>query len=61
MSLVVIVYDMQREAPRTLQSLTPEYRHGMAVDHYEVLVVDNGSPMPLGQDVQCRNAVRKLG
>ena len=51
MSLVVIVYDMPREAPRTLLSLTPGYQQDVTVDDYEVLVVDNGSPTPLGQDV----------
>jgi len=46
LTVVVNVYDMRREAPRTLHSLTPAYQ-GVDADHYEVLVVDNGSPAPL--------------
>lgn len=49
LSVVVVVYDMAREAPRTLHSLSPAYQQGIAEDAYEVIVVDNGSPQPLGQ------------
>ncbi|HEY3645756.1 MAG TPA: glycosyltransferase family A protein [Gammaproteobacteria bacterium] len=51
LSLVVIVYDMGREAPRTLRSLALPYQTGIAADDYEVIVVDNGSPVPLGEAV----------
>jgi hypothetical protein len=50
-SVVVVVYDMAREAPRTLHSLAPGYQRGMDPAEYEVLVVDNGSPTPLGEAV----------
>jgi hypothetical protein len=50
MSIIVVVYDMAREARRTLHSLTPEYQEGAASLDYEVIVVDNGSPTPLGED-----------
>ena len=47
LSLVVVAYGMQREAPRTILSLLPPLqRHVDGVD-YEVVVVDNGSPEPL--------------
>jgi hypothetical protein len=46
-SVVVVVYDMARELPRTLLSLGPRYQRGMHADDYEVVVVDNGSPTPL--------------
>jgi glycosyltransferase involved in cell wall biosynthesis len=47
LSVVVVVYDMARELPRTLQSLSPARQHGMRADDYELVVVDNGSPEPL--------------
>jgi hypothetical protein len=43
LSVVVVVYDMKREAPRTLRSLSPEYQRGIRADDYEVIVVENGS------------------
>lgn len=49
LSVVVIVYDMEREAPRTLHSLSPSYQQGIEAATYEVIVVDNGSPRPLGR------------
>jgi glycosyltransferase involved in cell wall biosynthesis len=51
LSVVVVVYDMAREAPRTLQSLAVPYQTGIAAEDYEVIVVDNGSPTPLGDTV----------
>lgn len=47
-SVIVIVYDMLREAPRTLQSLTPKYQN-VCEEKYEVIVVDNGSPEPFSK------------
>jgi glycosyltransferase involved in cell wall biosynthesis len=46
-SVVVVVYDMAREFPRTLRSLSPGHQRGLAADDYEVIVVDNGSPQPV--------------
>ncbi len=46
-SVVVVVYDMAREFPRTLRSLSPGHQRGLAADDYEVIVVDNGSPRPV--------------
>lgn len=51
LSLIVIVYDMGREAPRTLRSLALPYQTGLSADDYEVIVMDNGSPVPLGESV----------
>lgn len=48
-SIIVVVFNMQREAPRTLFILTADYQN-IAPDWYEVLVVDNGSTPPLGRD-----------
>jgi glycosyltransferase involved in cell wall biosynthesis len=47
MSVVVVVYDMARELPRTLRSLAPDYQRDIDGDAYEVVVVDNGSPEPV--------------
>lgn len=50
-SVVVVAYDMGRELPRTLLSLSPQYQRGIAARDYEVVVVDNGSPQPVDQIV----------
>ena len=47
LSVVVVTFNMRREAPRTLLSLSPAYQRGVAADDYEVIVVDNGSDDPL--------------
>jgi hypothetical protein len=47
LSVVVVVYDMARELPRTLRSLSAAYQRDMSADDYEVIVVDNGSPQAL--------------
>jgi len=51
LSIIVIVYNMRREAPRTLYSLSTLYQAGVTADDYEVVVVENGStePLPAGQ------------
>jgi glycosyltransferase involved in cell wall biosynthesis len=46
-SVVVVVYNMGREAPRTLHSLSAGYQRHIDSDEYEVIVVDNGSSPPL--------------
>ncbi len=59
LSVIVICYDMAREIPRTLQSLSRDYQHKSMDLDYEVLLVDNGSPEPLDEaswsslDVPC--------
>jgi len=47
LSVIVIVYNMAREAPRTLQSLAVGYQQHIEQHEYEVIVVDNGSNPPL--------------
>lgn len=46
-SVIVNVYNMKREAERTLFSLTTNYQHGINAKDYEVIVVENGSTEPL--------------
>ena len=47
LSVILIAYDMAREVPRTLQALSRTYQHGAQMLDYEVILVDNGSPVPL--------------
>jgi glycosyltransferase involved in cell wall biosynthesis len=49
-SVVVVIYDMEREAKRTLYSLSAAYQVGIDEADYEVVVVDNGSPKPFPRD-----------
>lgn len=46
LSLIVISYEMARELPRTLYSLSPHYQQGISAADYEVIVIDNGSRRP---------------
>jgi Glycosyltransferase like family 2 len=46
-SVVVVAYDMARELPRSLRALARPYQRGLADGDVEVIVVDNGSPVPL--------------
>lgn len=47
LSVVVVAYDMSRELPRTVQSLSTPYQTGLERGDYELIVVDNGSPEPV--------------
>jgi glycosyltransferase involved in cell wall biosynthesis len=47
LSVIVVVYNMRREAPRTLRSLAAGYQRQVDADEYEVIVVENGSTEPL--------------
>ena len=50
LSVIVIAYDMAREIPRTLQSLSRTYQQEAENLDYEIIVVDNGSPKPLDEN-----------
>jgi hypothetical protein len=47
LSIVIAAYNMQREIPRTLATLSPLAQKAVSPDEYEVIVVDNGSPVPI--------------
>jgi glycosyltransferase involved in cell wall biosynthesis len=47
LSVVIIFYNMRREAARTLFSLTPRYQQDISEDAYEVIAIDSGSTQPL--------------
>lgn len=55
-SVVVVVHDMWREAPRTLLSLSATYQQHIGAEEYEVIVVDNGSSPPFDGTVLDRLA-----
>ncbi|KAA1190068.1 glycosyltransferase family 2 protein [Pseudohalioglobus sediminis] len=43
LSVILVVYNMCREAPRSVQSCLAPYQRDMNNDDYEVIVVENGS------------------
>jgi cephalosporin hydroxylase len=43
LTIVVVFYNMRREAARTLQSLSRSYQEGIADVSYEVIALENGS------------------
>ena len=49
-SVVVIFHNMQREAKRTLFSLTTQYQQGIELADYEVIALDSNSTEPLDRD-----------
>ena len=49
-SFIVVFYNMSREAPRTLTSLSRAYQIGAAGIDYEVICIDNGSQARLSSD-----------
>lgn len=50
LSVIIVFFNMAREAHRTLFSLTPGYQKGSNPEDYEVIAVDCGSRIPLIQD-----------
>ncbi|MFO7551195.1 MAG: glycosyltransferase [Haliea sp.] len=51
LSIILIVYNMQRAAPRTIASLLPPYQLEVDEREYEIVVVENGSTEPLDQNL----------
>ena len=47
LSVIIIVYNMQRAAPRSIKSLTAPYQRGINPEEFEIIVVENGSTEPL--------------
>ena len=52
-SIVVCCYNMARELPLTIHSLSPPLQRGVQVSDYEIIVVDNGSTERFDEN-QCR-------
>ncbi len=53
LSVIVVSYNMARELPRTLRSLSPPMQSGVDRADYELIVVDNGSTQPF-PEAECR-------
>jgi hypothetical protein len=51
LSVIVVVHNMRREGRRTLHSLSTTYQRDISADHYEVIVVDNGSAPPFPSEL----------
>ncbi len=49
LSIIVVFFDMVREAERTLYTLSATYQKDVSPEQYEVIAVDNGSAEPLDQ------------
>lgn len=49
LSVIVAFYNMEREAPRTLYTLSTAYQRGVSESDYEVIAVDCGSDTPLDE------------
>lgn len=50
LSIIVIGFDMARELPRTILSLSPIYQRDMEGVAYEIILVDNGSEEPVRRE-----------
>ncbi|MEJ0092834.1 MAG: methyltransferase domain-containing protein [Methylocella sp.] len=48
-SVVVVGYNMARELPRTIRSLSPAMQRDIDPQDYEVILVDNGSTQPFDE------------
>jgi len=51
LSVVICFYNMRREAPRSLFALSRSYQQNIESLEYEVIVVENGSTLPLSPDI----------
>lgn len=47
LSVIIIFYNMRREAARTLHSLTTKYQRDIAEEDYEVIAIDSNSTEPV--------------
>jgi hypothetical protein len=47
LAVVVVCYRMTHQIANTIRSLVPPYQQGVAVDQFEIHLIDNGSPTPL--------------
>lgn len=51
-SVIVVCYNMAREVPRTVRSFLPPYQGGLRQDDVEVIVLENGSPKPIPENIR---------
>jgi glycosyltransferase involved in cell wall biosynthesis len=50
LSVIVIGYNMARELPRTIRSLSPKMQRGIDPSDYEVILIDNGSTQQVDEN-----------
>src|SRR5687768_13305630 len=50
LSIVVVFFNMRREAARSLYALSRRYQRGVEKLDYQVICVDNGSAEPLSRE-----------
>lgn len=50
LSIIVVAFDMPREIPRTVLSLSPSMQRDVDRDDYEIIVVDSGSTKPFDEE-----------
>ncbi len=50
LSVIIVLYNMRREAKRSLHALSAKYQVGVTEADYDVHVVDNGSQDPVGEE-----------
>lgn len=50
-SIIIIAYDMAREIPRTVQSFLPPYQMGISNEDVEIIVMENGSSVPVEPEI----------
>ena len=51
LSVVLVCYKMDAQIGNTLRSLVPPYQQKIKKQEYDILVMDNGSPQPLPEEV----------
>lgn len=59
LTVVLVAYNMAREIPRTVKSLSASMQRGIDPEEYEILLVDNGSTQPFDEDL-CRRLAPNL-
>jgi len=55
LTVIVAFRNMAREAPRTLSTLSTAYQRGVRESDYEVVALDAGSEVPLGEETVVRH------
>ena len=58
-SVVVVAYNMAREIPRTVRSLSLAMQKGISSEDYEIILVDNGSTRPFDES-ECRRWIPEI-
>ncbi|MFZ4462633.1 MAG: glycosyltransferase family A protein [Bacteroidales bacterium] len=51
LSIIVVFYNMKREAPRTLYTLSTNYQQEVDCNQYEVIAIDNGSEEAMSKEM----------